>query len=205
MPPEQLTRPSRGSDSVPKRDPGLGSPDSDPTGSPAGPAPPNGPLSTPDRAAAPTDLARYGKFLLVGFTGVFVNIAVFVVTVDALGGRPFSNFYTSVLHFATKSAANPELDLIGSAVAFGAATLWNYFFNNLWTFRTEADRRHSPTRRLGLYFGVSLGSLGVNEVVLLATEALISPLFGQGLGILAGSIVGFLGNSRFTFAEAARS
>ncbi|HTT44744.1 MAG TPA: GtrA family protein [Thermoplasmata archaeon] len=150
-------------------------------------------------------LTRYGKFLLVGFSGVFVNIAVFVVTVDTLGGRPFSNLYTSALHFATKSAANPELDLIGSAVAFGAATLWNYLFNSLWTFRTEADRRHSPTRRLGLYFGVSLGSLGVNEVVLLTTEALISPLFGQGLGIVAGSVVGFLGNSRFTFAEATSS
>jgi len=41
----------------------------------------------------------------------------------------------------------------------------------------------------------------VNEVVLLTTESLISPLFGQGLGIIAGSVVGFLGNSRYTFAE----
>ena len=146
-------------------------------------------------------MSRYAKFLLVGFTGVFVNIAVFVVTVDTLSGTPFTNFYASVLHFATKSAANPTLDLIGSAVAFGVATLWNFALNSVWTFRTEADRKHSPTRRLGLYFAVSLGSLAVNEVVLLTTESLISPLFGQGLGIIAGSVVGFLGNSRYTFAE----
>lgn len=147
-------------------------------------------------------LTRYGKFLLVGLTGVFVNLAAFVVTVDTLSGKPFSNFYTSVLHFATKSAANPTLDFIGSAVAFGVATLWNFALNSLWTFRSEAGHKHSTARRLGLYFGVSLGSLAVNEVVLLVTESLISPLLGQGLGIVAGSVVGFVGNSRYTFAEA---
>lgn len=146
-------------------------------------------------------IVRYGKFLLVGLTGVVVNLVVFVLTVDAISHTPVSNFYSSVLHFASKTAPNPLLYLVGSAVAFAVATLWNFAFNSLWTFRTEADRRYSPARRLGLYFGVSLGSLAVNEVVLFATQAALPPLIGQGFGIVAGSVVGFVGNSRYTFAE----
>ena len=146
-------------------------------------------------------VVAYGKFLTVGLTGVIVNLAVFVLTVDSISRTPVSNFYASLLHFASKTAANPVLYFIGSAVAFAVATLWNFTLNSLWTFRTDVGHRHSPTRRLGLYFGVSLGSLAVNEAVLLATETIIPPLIGQGLGIIAGSVVGFLGNSRFTFAE----
>lgn len=146
-------------------------------------------------------VTRYGKFLVVGFTGVFVNLVVFVVTVDALSGTPLSNFYASALQFASKTATNPVQYFVGSAVAFGVATCWNYALNSVWTFRTTGDRKYSLRARLGLYFGVSLGSLSVNEVVLLGTETVLPPLIGQGIGIIAGSVVGFLGNNRYTFAE----
>lgn len=155
----------------------------------------------PEGPSAPNGLVRYGKFLVVGLTGVIVNLAAFVLTVDGVSHTPVSNFYASVLHFASKTAANPLLYFVGSAVAFVVATLWNFVLNNLWTFKTAADFKHSPTRRLGLYFGVSLGSLAVNEVILLATETILPPLFGQGFGIIAGSVVGFIGNSRYTFTE----
>jgi putative flippase GtrA len=148
---------------------------------------------------------RYGKFLLVGLTGVFVNLVAFVLTVDAISQTPLSNFYSSVLHFASKTAANPLLYFVGSAVAFVVATLWNFALNSVWTFKTEVGHKHSPTGRLGLYFGVSLGSLAVNEAVLFATEVILPPLIGQGIGIIAGSAVGFVGNYRYTFAEASNS
>ena len=163
-------------------------------------APPNDD-GTGSGSARPAGAIRYGKFLLVGFTGVFVNLAAFVVTVDELSGTPLSTFYSSILHFASKTAANPELYLVGSIVAFGVATLWNFALNSVWTFRTRGGRKHSGPRRLGLYFAVSLGSLAVNEVILLLTETVLPPLIGQGLGIIAGSVVGFVGNSRYTFAE----
>lgn len=150
-------------------------------------------------------ILTYGKFLIVGLTGVVVNLAVFVVTVDAIARTPVTNFYSSFLHFASKTAANPVLYFIGSAVAFAVATFWNFALNSLWTFRTEVGHRHSRSRRLGLYFGVSLGSLAINEAVLFVAEAAIPPLFAQGLGIIAGSVVGFVGNSRWTFAEAETS
>jgi putative flippase GtrA len=159
---------------------------------------------SPGRAARPArrGLARYPRFLLVGLTGVVVNLATFVLTVDGITHRPASNFLGEVVHFASKTAPNPLVYLAASAVAFGVATLWNFALNSWWTFRSEQGHRHSAGRRLGLYYGVSLGSLAVNEVVLVATQAALPPLLGQGLGVVAGSIVGFLGNSRYTFAEA---
>lgn len=156
-------------------------------------------------SVVPKGLVRYGKFLLVGLTGVIVNLAVFVVAIDAISHTPLSNFYSSLIHLASKTAPNPELDIVGSAVAFAVATLWNFALNSVWTFRTEKGHRHSPSLRLGLYFGVSVGSLAVNEVVLYATQTVLPPLIGQGFGIVAGSIVGFIGNARYTFAEASRA
>jgi len=155
----------------------------------------------PEGSGPPQGLVRYGKFLVVGLTGVVVNLAAFVLTVDAISHTPVTNFFSSVLSFASRTAANPGLYFVASAVAFVVATLWNFALNSIWTFRTEADHRHSPTRRLGLYFGVSVGSLSVNEVVLFATGTILPPLIGQGVGILAGSAVGFVGNNRYTFAE----
>ena len=147
------------------------------------------------------ELVRYGKFVIVGLTGVFVNLVVFVLTIDSVTGTPLSNFFGSTLHLASETAPNPVLNFAASAVAFVVATLWNFALNSIWTFRTMGMRRHSPTRRLGLYFGVSLGSLSVNEIILLASETILPPLIGQGFGIIAGSVVGFVGNRRYTFAE----
>ena len=170
--------------------PGAPPADANPPSTPATPA--------PNRSL---ELVRYGKFVLVGFSGVFVNLVVFVLTIDEISGTPLSNFFASALHFASTTSQNPVLYFVASAVAFVVATLWNFALNSIWTFRTAGKRRHSSTRRLGLYFGVSLGSLAANEIVLYVTQTLIPPLIGQGIGIIVGSVVGFVGNSRYTFAE----
>jgi len=157
--------------------------------------------SPPASGRAPF-LAKYGKFLLVGLTGVLVNLIVFTLVLDRLSPSPSFDLIRSVLRSASVTSSNPVDNFIASAVAFAVATLWNFALNNLWTFRTERGHRHRLSYRLGLYYGVSLGSLGVNEVVLFALSFAIPPLFGQAVGIVAGSVVGFAGNYRVTFAEA---
>jgi putative flippase GtrA len=147
-------------------------------------------------------LAKYGKFALVGLTGVVVNLIVFATTLDAISPRPTFNLFASLLKFASTPSSNPVDNLVASAVAFAAATLWNFVLNNVWTFRSKVGHRHGFTHRLGLYYGVSLGSLAVNEVVLLVASFYVPPLLGQLVGIVAGSLVGFAGNYRYTFAEA---
>ena len=161
----------------------------------AAPAPPG----TANRSL----LAKYGKFVVVGLTGVVVNLVVFVLTLDAFSPSPTFSLVHSLLKSATSTASNPVHNFVASAVAFVVATLWNFALNNVWTFRTDRGHRHRLPRRLGLYYGVSLGSLAVNEVVLFGLSYLLPPLFGQAVGILAGSVVGFAGNYRVTFAEAA--
>jgi putative flippase GtrA len=165
--------------------------------------------TTSEADRPPTDplpiLARYWKFLLVGLTGVVVNLVVFSLTIEAISPHPTFDLYANLWKLATTTTSNPVDNLIASAVAFAVATLWNFALNNVWTFRSKAGHRHRLTHRLGLYYGVSLGSLAVNEVVLFVASLYIAPLFGQALGIVVGSIVGFVGNRRYTFAEADRA
>jgi len=152
----------------------------------------------------PDFLAKYGKFLLVGLTGVVVNLVVFTLTLDAISPTSSANLIEAFLHFATTRTVNPLDAFLASAVAFVVATLWNFLLNNLWTFRTDTGHRHPLPRRLGLYYGVSLASLAINEAILFGLGFYLPPLFAQGIGILAGSVVGFVGNYRVTFAPSPR-
>lgn len=167
-------------------------------------APPSEAPTVADRTESTSTefLTKYGKFLLVGLTGVVVNLIIFALTLDAILPSPTFNLVGSLLHFASTRVVNPLDDFLASAVAFGVATLWNFLINNLWTFRTTSGHRHPFRHRLGLYYGISLGSLGVNEAVLFAMGFYLSPLFAQAVGIVAGSVVGFAGNYRITFAQA---
>ncbi len=147
-------------------------------------------------------LERYGKFVVVGLTGFVINLVVFAVTLDALSPSPTFDLVRSVLAAASHSSVSLADDLVASAVAFAVATLWNFGWNSVWTFRSRSGHRHSLPRRLGLYYGVSLGSLAINEVALIGLSFVLPPLYGQAIGILAGSVVGFAGNSRITFVAA---
>jgi putative flippase GtrA len=145
---------------------------------------------------------KYGKFLVVGLTGFVVNLIIFTLVLDAISPGPSPGFFESIAHFLSETSPNPIDSLIASAVAFVVATFWNFTLNNAWTFRTRLRRRHSLGYRLALYFAVSMGSLAINEIVLALSSTTLPPLYGQGVGIVAGSLVGFLGNARITFAEA---
>lgn len=156
----------------------------------------------PDRAGRRSFLARYGRFMVVGLTGVVVNLVVFALVLDAISPSPSFNVVQSLLHFASTTSSNALANFVASAVAFAVATLWNFTWNNLWTFRSRVGHRHGLGRRVGLYYGVSLGSLAINEVVLFVAGLFVPPLYGQALGIAIGSVVGFAGNHHVTFAEA---
>ena len=147
-------------------------------------------------------MTKYGKFVVVGLTGVAVNLVVFALTLDALSPSPTFDLYTSLLHSASIVSSNALDDFVASAVAFVVATLWNFAWNNVWTFRSRIGHRHPVGIRVGLYYGVSLGSLTVNEIVLFVVSLAFPPLYGQALGIALGSVIGFVGNHRYTFAEA---
>ena len=150
-------------------------------------------------------LPQFGQFVLVGLTGVVVNLIVFSLVLAAFTGNVVFDLIGSLTRASTQSGVSVVDILAASAVAFVVATLWNFMLNSLWTFRTSRGHYHSALRRLVLYYLVSLISLGVNELVLFGLTTTLPPLYAQAAGIAAGSIVGFVGNRRFTFLEAASS
>ncbi len=155
------------------------------------------------RVPAPVPLPlRYAKYLVVGFTGVFVNLVVFSLVLGLVVPADGVDLARAVERLAVTTSSNPFDNFVASTAAFAVATLSNFAFNNAWTFRTSGTLRHRVHERLGLYFGVSLASLAINEIVLFALGGIVPPLYGQAVGIAAGSVVGFAGNLRVSFAEA---
>lgn len=147
-------------------------------------------------------LVKYAKYVVVGLTGVVVNLVVFsLVLVVVLPSGSF-DLMRAVERLTVSTTSNPTDNFLASTAAFAVATLSNFAFNNAWTFRTSSVLRHRVHERLGLYFGVSLVALAVNELVLFALTGTLPPLYGQAVGIAAGSVVGFAGNLRVSFAEA---
>ena len=169
-----------------------------PTAPPPDPSPPRG----RDTGTPLPFLVKYAKYVVVWLTGVVVNLVVFsLVLVVVLPSGSF-DLMRAIERLTVSTSSSPVDNFLASTAAFAVATLSNFTFNNAWTFRTSAALRHRAHERLGLYFGVSLVALAVNELVLFALTGTLPPLYGQAIGIAAGSVVGFAGNLRVSFAEA---
>jgi putative flippase GtrA len=124
---------------------------------------------------------KYLRFLLVGLSGVGVNLGVFVLAEGHLG--------------TSATAA-----LLSSMVAFAVAVNWNFAWNYLWTFRR--DRHRGVAVHLGAFVLFSLLGLAINELVLYTALANgLGSLEAQGAGILCGSVVNFGLNARVNFAR----
>ncbi len=80
-------------------------------------------------------LRQFGKFGLVGASGVLVNLAVAILMHKLHGGTvnardplfqiPFTRYYARYLHLVW-------------VVSFLVANLWNFQLNRSWTFRTSS-------------------------------------------------------------------
>ncbi|MCI4319069.1 MAG: GtrA family protein [Thermoplasmata archaeon] len=125
---------------------------------------------------------RFGAYLLVGATGVGVNLVVFLLVTRFVG---------------TELSAV----LIASTSAFFVATSWNFTWNYLWTFQGRQHRRIEI--HFGLYAGIQLLSLGINLGTLAVLTWLHQAyLVGQFSGIALGSVWGFTANGRWNFVRA---
>jgi dolichol-phosphate mannosyltransferase len=120
------------------------------------------------------------NFLVVGASGVAVNLAVF--------------------SFLLRSGSN---QFISSPVAIEASIVWNFLLNNYWTFRWR--RTGSRTRIRGLKFNaVSLFALVISFSTFVALRVLQptgSPLLHQFIGIVPATVVNYFLNSYWTFRE----
>ncbi|MGA8663561.1 MAG: GtrA family protein [Thermoplasmata archaeon] len=130
------------------------------------------------------DLLRIPAFLVVGVSGVFVNLCVFTLIDFRLGDVAGSY-------------------LLASAGAFVVAMGWNFSWNRAWAFAGRGDR--STAYHLAVYGTIQAGVLAVNLLVLaIAVDLGGSPLDSQLIGILVGSGLGYAANLRWNFRAPAR-
>ena len=131
------------------------------------------------------DLLRLPAFLVVGISGVFVNLCVFTL----LGLR---------------LPPGAQAVFLASAGAFVVAMGWNFLWNRAWAFAGRGGR--STAYHLGLYGVIQAGALGVNEALLAVGVGVgLSGLDAQIVGIVAGSLLGYAANLKWNFRAPAPS
>lgn len=121
------------------------------------------------------------RFLIVGGSGVVVNLAVFTPAVHVLHWYP----------------------LVAAVIAFAVAATWNYWWNRAWTFRW-GDGGHIS--KYSKFVGVSLSALAINLAVLQASVSLLGwpPIAGQILGIGSGTVFNFAGSKLWVFRRGSK-
>jgi len=122
--------------------------------------------------------ATFIKFAIVGASGVLVNLGFFTLLLMADMNK-----------------------FIASPIAIELSIVWNFMFNNYWTFRWR--KTIDRTRIRGLKFNlVSIISLGVSYgtfVSLSLASPDTAPQIFQLIGIVPATIVNYLLNSYWTF------
>jgi dolichol-phosphate mannosyltransferase len=120
------------------------------------------------------------RFIMVGFSGIIVNMGVLYVLTSVLG-----IFY-----------------LISSLVAIELSILNNFLWNDRWTFSGDARHRLlDPWQRLGLYHLVSAGGIVINlGLLFVLTEFFgVYYLISNIIGIMAAFSWNFLLNRNITW------
>lgn len=119
------------------------------------------------------------KFMLVGISGVGVNMAVYIPVSAWLGDY-----------------------LVAAVCSFFVAVTSNFFWNMIWTFRGRGQEK-SIQRKYVYFFCVSLLNLGLNVLLLkvLVESWHMGAIWAQLLAILSVGGCNFLLNYVFTFGE----
>lgn len=124
---------------------------------------------------------RLPKFLIVGLSGVFVNMVVLYILANILGIPVF----------------------IASPAAIELATINNFTLNDRWTFKRFRLMGSWYKRLLKYHAAVGLGNL-VNYAVVLVLHSLLGVMVANIIGIAMGFITNYLVSSEFVW-EAAKS
>lgn len=119
------------------------------------------------------------KFMLVGLSGVGINMAV----------------YLSLMAFNVHY-------LVAAVLSFAAAVTNNFMWNFCWTFKGRALGKSMQFKYLSFLL-ISLVNLGVNLVLLkvLVESVHINPTLAQLLAIGLVSLLNFAMNYTITFSE----
>jgi len=134
------------------------------------------------QSAAWREWKKVFKFGIVGLSGIVFNLAILYLLVEYA--------------FVNKDLASP--------IAIEISILNNFVWNDLWTFRSDENRKYSSRwHRLAAFNVVSAGGAVINYgIFLLLTAGFgVYYLLAQFIGILLGFIWNFMVNRRFTWGR----
>jgi dolichol-phosphate mannosyltransferase len=120
------------------------------------------------------------KFCVVGGSGVFVNMGIYLLTTRLMG----------VLYY------------IASPIAIELSILWNFTWNNFWTFK-KRDASATWMRRLIRFHVVSGLAALTNYLILLLLVSVFGvwDVLANLIGIAIGTLVNYFMNSLWTWKE----
>lgn len=124
-------------------------------------------------------IVRFVKFGIVGGSGIIVNSAILWFCHDLIG----------------------LIIPIASIFSVGISILTNFLLNDLWTWKTAENKKHSFFQRvIRYYISASLGA-GINYVVLIVLTHFFGMyyLIANLIGILGGTISNFLFSELWVF------
>jgi len=136
---------------------------------------------TNKNSAAYTEIHRAVKFMIVGFTGLIVNIGFLFFLTERVG-----------LYY-----------LLSGLVGIEASILSNYFLNDLWTFGDIKDNKYSRVSRLVRFHAVSATGILINlsTLYLLTTMWGIYYIIAEIVGIALAFTWNFLINRKYTWQK----
>ena len=122
----------------------------------------------------PANWVQLAKFSAVGATGYVVNLAIYVLLIEA------------GLHYS-----------VAAACSFLVAVTNNYTWNRIWTFRGQ--RGHIAYQGLR-FFVVSVVALAANEILLTAFVAFgVGKVVAQAIAVVLVMPINFVGNKLWSF------
>ncbi len=118
------------------------------------------------------------KFVIVGITGILINLASFFLLYGLIGFN----------------------DLISLSVAIEISIIITYYLNDRWVFSTK--RYRTPVfKRFLLYHVILLLGMGINIAVYYPLSFFMNYLLADLVGIAAASLWSFYMNNAYVFAR----
>lgn len=138
-------------------------------------------------------LQQLTRFLLVGASGVLVNLVIF----------------TPTNHVLANVIGNSGANNAASLLAFLLAAGWNYLLNHVWTFATRTTGTKPAWRAYGKYLtGAAVGQLitmGVLNVVVTYWQGSFwgwsNAFWGQLAGIGCGTVFNYMFAGKVVFKK----
>lgn len=113
------------------------------------------------------DLWRIFKYVIVGLSGLFVNIGLLYFLVETGFMKQFLTLDSieSILNMFRMGVTDKVIKLIAGAISVEVSIIWNYIWNNVWTFRDRKLKGRDFLKGLIKFNTVSLGGLAINLFV----------------------------------------